>query len=164
MAEPERLATDCRAGSPGDLKSLSTTLAPLLQDLLILMISLTVMGWLENAVPLVAWIALMFAAGACVRGAQSLTSLALITPTESRPGLRVTAPEVREGALWFIQFFGMLKAIEVTVVHLLVVILGADQIGALFSDAIGIGMWLLALTGLIRWGDRPSQSGTSWGR
>ena len=47
----------------------------------------------------------------------------------------------------------MLKAIEVVVVYLLVVILGADQIGRLFTEAIQLFVWgLLGIT-LLRWGN-----------
>ena len=137
----------------GDLRSLAPPVSALIQDLLIFSIASAVMVWLREPVPLIGWLALVFAAGACVRGAQSIVSLALITPTENRPGLRVTSPEVRQASLWIIQFFGMLKAIELIVVHLLVVILGADRIAALFSESVQLFMVGLMGITLLRWGD-----------
>jgi len=137
----------------GDLRSLAAPLASLLQDILVLGVSFTIIVWLSDPLPLVAWIAIVFAAGACVRGAQGVVELALITPSENRPGLRVTAPEARKACLWLIQYFGMLKVIEVVVVHLLVVILGADHVGELFSETIHIVTWLLVALALFRWGD-----------
>ena len=137
----------------GDVRSLAPPLAALVQDFLVLAIAVTIMVWLGDTVPLIGWIALVFASGAFVRSAESLVSLALITPTESRPGLRVTSPEVRQASLWVIQYFGLLKAIEVVVVHLLVIILGADQIGEIFTEIIYLMTWGLAGVGLLRWGD-----------
>ena len=138
---------------PGDLRSLSPLLSALLQDVVVLTVSLCVYSWLHTAIPLIAWMAVVFASGACVRGAQGLVELALVTSTDNRPGLRVTDPEVRKGILWLVQYFGMLAAIHVVVIHLLINILGADRIADLFSDSIGIVNWIVLVVAFMRWGD-----------
>jgi hypothetical protein len=137
---------------PGDLRSLSPLLAALLQDGLVLGLSLSVFTWLHQSAPLGAWVALVFAVGACVRGTQGLVELALVTPSDNRPGLRVTDPEVRKAALWVVQYFGMLLAVRVVLVQLLTHTLGADRIADLLSESIGIVGWVLLGVALIRWG------------
>ena len=138
---------------PGDLRSLTPLLSALLQDLVVLTIALSVFSWLQHAMPLGAWVAIVFACGACVRGAQGLVELALVTTMDNRPGLRVTDPEVRKGLLWLVQYFGMLLAIDVVVVYLLTHILGADRTADLFSESIGIVAWIILVGALLRWGD-----------
>jgi len=136
---------------PGDLKAMSAPLGRLVQDLTVAGIALFVMFWVGDLVPLIAWVALIFLCGAAVRMAQDLIELALITPQETRPALTVTDEQVRASLLWFAQAFGMLLAIHLILNHLLVHILGADELGGLFTDAIRAVSIFVALIGLSRW-------------
>jgi len=136
----------------GDLRALSPTAARVSQDLIVGGVALSVMLWLREPVPLLSWVALVFAAGAGVRLGQGAIELALITPTETRPALRVTEQHVRDALLWFAAVFGMLLAIEISLQNLLVEVLGADQLGALFGEAIAMVGILLLFIGLYRWG------------
>jgi hypothetical protein len=137
----------------GDLGALAPPLSRVIQDLVTFTTALTVMTWLSEPVPLIAWLALIPAAGAAVRLAKGFIGLAMITPTETRPALRVTDPEAHEALLWIVAVFGTLLAIDVCVGRLLIEILAADQLSVLFSDAIQIVGFILAILGIHRWGD-----------
>ncbi len=137
----------------GDIKAMGSVLGPVIQDLLVLILSASVMVWLKSAIPLAAWLALIFAAGACVRLTQGAIELALITPSENRPGLRVTEEAVRTALLWLVQAFGLLLAIAVIMDHLLLEILAADRIAELLGDAVTPVAALIVIVGLVRWGD-----------
>ena len=137
----------------GDLPAMGPVLSTIGQDLLVLGVSFTVLGWLQNSAAVLAWVALIFAAGACVRLAQGLIELALITPSESRPGLKVTEGQVREALLWVIKVFGLLFAVEIVLNHMLVHILAADRVSELLGEVINLISLGLVLIGLVRWSE-----------
>jgi len=136
---------------PGDVKAMAAPLGRLTQDLTVAGISLFILFWVGDLVPLIGWIALIFLCGSIVRMVQDLIELALITPQETRPALTVTDEQVRASLLWFAQAFGMLLAIHLILNHLLVHILGASGLGDLFTDAIRAVSVFVALIGLGRW-------------
>lgn len=137
----------------GDVRALNGVLGPIVQDLLVLGLSVGVMLWLAHSIPLAAWIALLFAAGASIRLAQGAVELALITPTENRPALKVTEESVRQAIVWVVHAFGLLLAIEIALTHLLVDILAADRVAELVGEIAFRLNALLAVVGLVRWGD-----------
>ena len=137
----------------GDIKALGGVTGPIAQDLLVLVLSVGIMVGFADSIPLVAWVALIFAAGACIRLAQGAIELALITPTESRPALRVTDEAVRAASLWVVHAFGLLFAIELILQRLLVDVLAADRVAELIDEATALVALLVALVGLVRWGD-----------
>lgn len=137
----------------GDIKALGGVTGPIAQDLLVLVLSGAIMAWFAASIPLVAWLALIFATGACIRLAQGAIELALITPAESRPALRVTDEAVRAALLWVVHAFGLLLAVELILKRLLVDILAADRVAEIIDEATALVAVLVALTGLVRWGD-----------
>ena len=71
----------------GDIKALGGVTGQIAQDLLVAVLSGAIMAWFAASIPLVAWLALIFATGACIRLAQGAIELALITPRRP-PALR----------------------------------------------------------------------------
>jgi hypothetical protein len=137
----------------GDLPAMGPVLSTIVQDVLVLGVSLAVLSWLQESAAVLAWVALIFAAGACVRLAQGLIELTLITPSESRPGLKVTERQVRDALLWVVKVFGLLFAVEVVLNHMLVHILAADRISELLSEVVDLVSFGLVLIGLVRWSE-----------
>lgn len=136
----------------GEISALFSVVSPIVQDLLVMGISVTLMMWLSASLPLLAWVALVFAAGACIRLAQGVVELALITPAENRPGLRVTDEGLRAALLWLIKVFGLLFAIDLLINRLLVDILAADRVAELLSELTTTIALLIAIVGLHKWG------------
>lgn len=137
----------------GDLPAMGPVLSTVIRDVLVLGISFMVFIWLQQSATVLAWVALIFAAGGSVRLAQGLIELALITPSESRPGLKVTEGQVREALLWVAKVFGLLFAIEIVVNHMLVHILAADRVSELLSEVVDLVSFGLVVVGLIRWSE-----------
>ncbi|MGB0637812.1 MAG: hypothetical protein ACPGTU_00670 [Myxococcota bacterium] len=137
----------------GDIIALGQPLGRLLQDLLIFAIALFVMIWLENDVPWMAWISLVFLCGALIRIVQGMVEIAVITPSDSRPALKVTSENIRNGLLWTIRTFGMLFAVHVACSVLIETLLGAPNVAGLISDLIALSGWGFVTFGLHRWGN-----------
>ena len=142
---------------PGDWTAAAPPLGRALQDVVVGGVGIGVILWLRADVPLLAWVALIFVCGAAVRLGQGLFELALVTPDESRPALRVVDPSVRAGLLWTVKVLGLIAAVQVLLSALLSSILGADAVAALFTQAIQLVAIVAILTGLFRWGDALRQ-------
>ncbi len=137
----------------GDVVALSEPIGRLLQDLLIFFISFFVMVWLEADVPWAAWVSLVFLCGAVIRIIQGLLEIAIITPADTRPALKVTSENIRNGTLWAIRTFGMLIAINIACSSLIGTLLGAPNIAGIVSDLIALACWAFVFIGLHRWGE-----------
>ncbi len=137
----------------GEIPALFAVVSPIIQDLLVLVISMTLVLWMASSLPLMAWIALVFAAGACVRLAQGLIELALITPMENRPALRVTDEGLRAALLWSVKVFGLLIAVDLLMQRMLIDILAADRVAELLGELTAAIALLVSIVGLHRWGN-----------
>jgi hypothetical protein len=141
----------------GDVIALSEPLGRLLQDLLIFCIAFFIMVWLETDVPWAAWVSLVFLCGALIRIVQGLLEIAIITPSDSRPALKVTSENIRNGLLWMVRIFGMLIAVQVACSTLIGTLLGAPNIAGLISELIVFSAWGFVVLGLHQWGDTLRQ-------
>ena len=136
---------------PGDLVGLRGPLGELVQDIIVAAFGLLLLTWFQERAPPLAWVALIFVCGSAVRIGKGITSLALITPDEARPALRVVDASVRDGVRWVVHVFGFLAAFQVLAQALLVDILGAEVLGQLFRRIIQGFAVIATLGGLLRW-------------
>lgn len=135
----------------GEVSALRQPLCGVVIALADVLLAGSLYAFFSPQVPILALIALMFLVGSAARLVPRLVSLVLITPSQVRPGLRVTTVGVRDRARWTARILVVWWGLDACLVYATAQVLDAPRMAAMVHMAAILVLGVLLLTVLLRW-------------
>jgi len=161
-----RTAWEPSASSPswmvgGDVMALGVPLATVVRIAADVCVAGLLFCYLKPRVPILGLLALIWLVVGAARLVPGLLNLAIITPAEVRPALRVSTPGVRDGFQWTARILVLWAGLDKSLIYVGWDVLEAPRMAEMAHQGAQVLLGLLALGALYRWAPEIRQQITS---